>query len=516
VLAGPPSAAYRARKFVRRHRFGVGAAAASVVVLIGFAATMALQARRIASERDRAESVVEFQAGMLSEMDTEGIGSRLMEDLKRRVGKASRARGLSEAEAEAVVKSFDEAMRGVNATDAALRLIDEEILARAVEKLEEEFAEQPLIDARLRGTIGVTYRRLGLYAAAEPELERALEIRRRALGDEHPGTLSAMSSLGTLYIRLGRYKEAEELLLETLETQKRVLGADHTETLASTANLAITYYRQGRYDDAEPLFLETIEAHKRVLGDDHPETRNVMWNLSNLYMALARLGRDEEALAGLEKAIQDSPRFDGNYRRLAAVYFWLGRVEEAIEAIDKAIDLRPESPWAYLNRAGFSCYGSPDCGQVLADLRKALELAPENWTMAASVALTHVADLYLPCPHQYDPVRALELARAAVESDAQNAGFQLAFGIALYRNGRFEESRDALLKALDRATDGFRQEAEPTNLFALAMAHWNLGDKEEARRYYARGVASMEKTLPESPLHNRFKDETAQLLGVEP
>ena len=52
VLAHPPSAGYRASKFVRRHRFGVLAAATAVVLLIGFAVAMGVQARRIATERD--------------------------------------------------------------------------------------------------------------------------------------------------------------------------------------------------------------------------------------------------------------------------------------------------------------------------------------------------------------------------------------------------------------------------------------------------------------------------------
>jgi len=123
VLASPPSTAYRAGKFVRRHRFGVLATAAGAVLLIGFAGTMAVQARRIAAERDLVEqakadleAVVEFQAGMLSDMDTEGMGLRLMEDLARRFGEAARLRGRSEAEAQAVVRSFENAGRGVNAT----------------------------------------------------------------------------------------------------------------------------------------------------------------------------------------------------------------------------------------------------------------------------------------------------------------------------------------------------------------------------------------------------------------
>ena len=54
VLASPPSAIYRTRKFVRRHRAGVAVVATGLLVLVAFAATMTVQARRIALERDRA------------------------------------------------------------------------------------------------------------------------------------------------------------------------------------------------------------------------------------------------------------------------------------------------------------------------------------------------------------------------------------------------------------------------------------------------------------------------------
>src|SRR5439155_18460754 len=54
VLASPPSVQYRVGKFVRRHRAGVAAVAVLGVLLVAFAATMAIQAGRIARERDRA------------------------------------------------------------------------------------------------------------------------------------------------------------------------------------------------------------------------------------------------------------------------------------------------------------------------------------------------------------------------------------------------------------------------------------------------------------------------------
>src|SRR5687768_6456358 len=43
VIAGPPSAVYRTRKFVRRHRVAVAAAASVIVLLIGVAALTAVQ-----------------------------------------------------------------------------------------------------------------------------------------------------------------------------------------------------------------------------------------------------------------------------------------------------------------------------------------------------------------------------------------------------------------------------------------------------------------------------------------
>ena len=54
VVARPPSTAYQAAKFCRRHRFGVAAAATLSLLLVAFSAAMTVQARRIANERDRA------------------------------------------------------------------------------------------------------------------------------------------------------------------------------------------------------------------------------------------------------------------------------------------------------------------------------------------------------------------------------------------------------------------------------------------------------------------------------
>jgi hypothetical protein len=50
--------------------------------------------------------------------------------------------------------------------------------------------------------------------------------------------------------------------------------------------------------------------------------------------------------------------------------------------------------------------------------------------------------------------------------------------------------------------------------FFLAMAHWQLGEKEQARKWFDRGVQWMEKNDPQNEELRRFRGEAEQLLGV--
>ena len=54
VSAGPPSTAYRVSRFARRHRFGVAVAASLLVLVVAFAASMAILAGKVSREAARA------------------------------------------------------------------------------------------------------------------------------------------------------------------------------------------------------------------------------------------------------------------------------------------------------------------------------------------------------------------------------------------------------------------------------------------------------------------------------
>ena len=69
VTAHARNAAYRARKYIRRHRLGVTMAAAGVLLLAIFAVSQSIQLRRIRRERDRADRITQFMTGMFKISD---------------------------------------------------------------------------------------------------------------------------------------------------------------------------------------------------------------------------------------------------------------------------------------------------------------------------------------------------------------------------------------------------------------------------------------------------------------
>jgi serine/threonine protein kinase len=79
VSARPPSAGYRARKYIRRHRLGVAMAAAALLLLAGFAVTEAIQLRRITRERDRADQNLKLAEKAVDESLSSGSAQQSQE-----------------------------------------------------------------------------------------------------------------------------------------------------------------------------------------------------------------------------------------------------------------------------------------------------------------------------------------------------------------------------------------------------------------------------------------------------
>jgi len=78
----------------------------------------------------------------------------------------------------------------------------------------------------------------GELAAARPLFERALAIRERVLGPDHPDTATSLNNLAWLLQVHGELAAARPLFERALEIRKRVLGPDHSDTALIRSNLA--------------------------------------------------------------------------------------------------------------------------------------------------------------------------------------------------------------------------------------------------------------------------------------
>ncbi|MEV6515110.1 FxSxx-COOH system tetratricopeptide repeat protein, partial [Micromonospora chalcea] len=153
------------------------------------------------------------------------------------------------------------------------------------------------------------HRQLGHYPQARALTEDTLSRCRRALGDDHPHSLTSASNLaGDLHL-LGQYEQARALNEDTLTRRRRILGNDHPRTLDSANNLATDLSQLGQYEQARTLYEDTLTRRRRILGNDHPHTLNSANNLAN---NLHQLGQYEQARTLNEDTLTRRRRILGN------------------------------------------------------------------------------------------------------------------------------------------------------------------------------------------------------------
>ena len=182
--------------------------------------------------------------------------------------------------------------------------------------------------------LALNLRALGQYEVARQLNEHTLARSRRVLGEEHPDTLTSANNLALDLWALRQYAAARHLVEDILAWRRRVLGEDHPDTLTSTSNLAANLRGLGQFEAARRLDEDVLTRRRRVLGEEHPDTlmsaRNLASNLrrSGQYEAARRL--DEDTLARQRRVLgEDHPDTLRSANSLAANLRGLGQYEAA-------------------------------------------------------------------------------------------------------------------------------------------------------------------------------------------
>jgi len=290
VLARPPSTAYRARKYIRRHRVAVSVSAGLMVLLAAFSVLQALELRRTAQQRDRATRITEFMTGMF------------------KVADPSEARGNSVTVREILDKASNDIRLGLG-RDPQVQAQMMQVMARTYMNLGLYPRAHDLATAALeaqmallgpdnretltsRELVAWSELRLGDLVAAESQERAVLADEQRILGREDPSTLESMIHLASALQRRNDYRGEEALAREVIQISTRHMAPESVLTLQARSLLAGSLFIQQRLPDAEQAFRESLDADRRVLGPDHPDTLKTM---SNLGIVINFQGRRAEA-----------------------------------------------------------------------------------------------------------------------------------------------------------------------------------------------------------------------------
>ena len=468
-LAGEPieakrdSAWYLLKKTVKRYRQTLVATSALVVLAVAFAVVVSVQygrtraareaeaAARVTAEReaDKARQVQRFLQEMLASVDPHTAQGR---------------------DVSVLHELLDAAARRVGAWASA----------------------PPEVEAAVRSTLGQTYLGLGLLADAGPHLRAALDIRQRALGDEHPDTLAARVDWSTWLLAQSATADAEPFLSEALATARRVLGPDHATTLNLETNWGYLLHEKGALAEAEQADRAVLERLRHVSGPEHADTLRVMNNLSTV---LQDLGRWEQAGELIREVVEvrrrtlgpEHPETLTALNNLAIAYESTGRYAEA-ETLQREV--------------------------LAADLRVLGERHPLTLTV-----MNNLADVLRETGRLQEAEtvcrKALAL-RLEVLGEGSEETFYSMNNLAriLQDQGRWAEAEPVMRRTVELATRNLGPEHLNTLIASNSLAGnlEQLGQVEEAERLYRSTLDVLRRTL--GPTHPNALTTLNNLAGL--
>ena len=480
IIARPPTAVYRIRKFVRRHRLGVAAAGVALLAIIAGSVGLsvglvrAVTAERQANEEARsAQQVADFLVDLFEVSDPgEARGNSIT---AREVLDAGAARVESELQDQPRIQA--RLMHTMSKVFANLGLYEESArLGRnALERREEVFGpDDSKVAESLYDLADVELQR-GAYAEAGTLLRRTLAIRQERLGADHPQVAEVHYGLAILHFYLGEYSEAEALFRRALAMWEGVLEPEDPALASGLNDLATLLYTQGQYEESAALFQRALDLWQETLGEDH---HYVATALNNIGAAYKSLGDYTQAEPHYRRALElwgrtlgpDHPEVASSLNNLGSLYRRTGRTEEAIEHYKHATEI-----W---ERAL-----GPDHPDVAISLGNLAGLYKNEGRLSEAEPL-------------YD--RALAIRRQALGADHADVFLSLRnLGDLYRRQGRLETAESLLRQALagEERTLGPEHPNLADGLHSLALLCAEQGRYAESEGFFVRALPIAEAAL---------------------
>jgi len=333
--------------------------------------------------------------------------------------------------------------------------------------------DRTLYDARLQYSEAVRLYPTGAYDRAQSLAERALDLREKALGPDHPEVAEALNLLGVISTARSDYSRAELLFQRALAITEKAFSPDHPAVAEVTDNLAKNFNARGNYSEAERLARKGLEIREKILGQDHFLVAVSLGTLGDIFLAK---GDYANARSFSERSLQitaksytadDLPHADAS-SLLARVEIKLGNYSSAEQLLTHALQTR--------------------------------EKIAGKESLQAADAIHDLGYLYLikgdNVKAEQMNLRALALKEKILGPDHLQLSLILHnLGLIYYRRGDYRTAETYYQRALaiKKKTLGPDHPLLAATVNNLGLMYWKQKDYDKAKKFYTRALEICEK-----------------------
>jgi tetratricopeptide (TPR) repeat protein len=376
---------------------------------------------------------------------------------------------------------------------------------------------------------------LAAYPEARTLFDRALAIREKALGPEHPDTAGSLNNVALLLRDQGDLAGARPLFERALAISEKALGPEHPSTATSLNNLALLLKDEGDLAGASSLSQRVLMIYEKTLGPEHPLTATSLNNLAVLSTDQGDLAGARplvaRALAIFEKALgPEDPSTAMGLNNLAFLLQAQGDLAGARPLYERALAIRektlgPEHPLTAMSLNGLAglLQAQGDLAEARPLYERALAIAekalgPQHPLTAASLnnfsgLLRIQGDLAGARPLAE---RALAIFEKALGPEHPSVATCLnSLALVLKDQGNLAGARPLAERALAIAEKSLGPEHPDTigTLSNLARILRDQGEFARAEQLFLRAIATGANALgAEHPLTQRIQSHYARLL----
>ncbi|MEO8012145.1 MAG: protein kinase [Dokdonella sp.] len=322
-ISGGGDAAYRTRKFLKRHRasaVGSVIALAAVVAAVGFSVNESRLTARHAHEAAVANRFLLTALDLTDQYSPSNQGDLTLGEVLVRAVARARTDLVDEPVVRAtVLTQLGRALQRRGNTELAMSAAQE---AYSLRKIDDRASDMERGQAAQQlGSIEIERNMIDL---AEGHLHEALVWSRKS-DETNPVLIETLTSLGKLASMRGDARQSLAWYEQILPLRQSLQGDHRAETAMDFNNLGTGLYNLSRFRDADRAYAEGIAVLESILGNQHPRIGYILIGQAAAAIQLGRfdsasemLDRSDALLAGKTGSTGSVPR-TVNSERLRAI-----------------------------------------------------------------------------------------------------------------------------------------------------------------------------------------------------